>query len=98
MRLMQQTPAQGTRTRRVAEPHDVIDVLSDLFILQGIPAYIRSDNGPEFLSAENLRAMSDLIPLAVMVMLPLALLWVVSLLAAPCSVHRAGVVDEHIQL
>jgi hypothetical protein len=75
MRLMQQTPAQGTRTRRVAEPHDVIDVLSDLFILQGIPAYIRSDNGPEFLSAENLRAMSDLIPLAVMVMLPLALCW-----------------------
>ena len=29
---------------------DVIDVLSDLFILQGIPAYIRSDNGPEFLA------------------------------------------------
>jgi hypothetical protein len=28
----------------------VIDVLSDLFILQGIPAYIRSDNGPEFLA------------------------------------------------
>src|SRR5262249_62288177 len=29
---------------------DVIDVLSDLFILQGIPAYIRSDNGPAFLA------------------------------------------------
>jgi len=29
---------------------DVIDVLSDLFILQGIPAYIRSDNGPEFVA------------------------------------------------
>jgi hypothetical protein len=29
---------------------DVIDVLPDLFILQGIPAYIRSDNGPEFLA------------------------------------------------
>ena len=27
----------------------MIDVLSDLFILRGIPAYIRSDNGPEFL-------------------------------------------------
>jgi transposase InsO family protein len=26
------------------------DVLSDLFILQGIRAYIRSDNGPEFLT------------------------------------------------
>src|SRR5262249_39093454 len=29
---------------------DVIDVLSDLFILRGIPAHIRSDNGPEFLA------------------------------------------------
>ena len=27
----------------------MIDVLSDLFILRGIPAYIRSDNAPEFL-------------------------------------------------
>jgi putative transposase len=29
---------------------DVIDVLSDLFILRGVPAYIRSDNGPEFIA------------------------------------------------
>ena len=28
----------------------VIDVLSDLFILRGVPAYIRSDNGPEFIA------------------------------------------------
>ncbi|AWV20307.1 Transposase (plasmid) [Roseomonas mucosa] len=27
---------------------DVIDVLSDLFILRGIPGHVRSDNGPEF--------------------------------------------------
>jgi putative transposase len=27
-----------------------IDVLSDLFILRGVPGYIRSDNGPEFLA------------------------------------------------
>jgi transposase InsO family protein len=27
---------------------DVIDVLSDLFILRGIPERLRSDNGPEF--------------------------------------------------
>jgi putative transposase len=27
---------------------DVIDVLSDLFILRGVPGHIRSDNGPEF--------------------------------------------------
>ena len=29
---------------------DVIDLLSDLFILRGVPAHIRSDNGPEFLA------------------------------------------------
>jgi len=28
----------------------VIDVLSDLFILRGIPGHIRSDNGPEFVA------------------------------------------------
>jgi len=26
---------------------DVIDTLTDLFVLHGIPTYIRSDNGPE---------------------------------------------------
>ena len=30
---------------------EVIDVLSDLFILRGTPGYIRSDNGPEFIAA-----------------------------------------------
>ena len=34
---------------------DVIDVLSDLFILRGIPAHVRSDNGPEF-AAKAVRA------------------------------------------
>ena len=29
---------------------DVIDVLSDLFILRGIPGHVRSDNGPEFIA------------------------------------------------
>ena len=29
---------------------DVIDVLSALFILRGVPEYIRSDNGPEFVA------------------------------------------------
>ncbi len=27
---------------------DVVDVLSELFILRGVPAHIRSDNGLEF--------------------------------------------------
>src|SRR4051794_10118007 len=29
---------------------DVIDALTDLFILRGVPGYIRSDNGPEFVA------------------------------------------------
>jgi len=29
---------------------DVIDVLSGLFILRGVPGYIRTDNGPEFVA------------------------------------------------
>jgi len=29
---------------------DVVDVLSDLFILRGVPEHIRSDNGPEFVA------------------------------------------------
>jgi len=33
---------------------DVVDVLSDLFVLRGVPSHIRSDNGPEF-AAEAVR-------------------------------------------
>ena len=29
---------------------DVIDVLSDQFVLRGVPEHIRSDNGPEFVA------------------------------------------------
>jgi len=38
------------RVARKLKAIDVIDVLSDLFILRGIPAPIRSDNGPEFVA------------------------------------------------
>ena len=38
------------RVRRKLSSVDVIDILTDLFILRGIPAYIRSDNGPEFVA------------------------------------------------
>ena len=38
------------RARRKLSSADVIDVLTDLFVLRGIPAYIRSDNGPEFVA------------------------------------------------
>src|SRR5262245_6042685 len=38
------------RVARKLKAIDVIDVLSDLFILRGVPGYIRSDNGPEFVA------------------------------------------------
>jgi putative transposase len=38
------------RVNRKLRSTDVIDVLSDLFILRGIPGHIRSDNGPEFVA------------------------------------------------
>ena len=38
------------RLERKLEAVDVIDVLSDFFILRGIPTHIRSDNGPEFIA------------------------------------------------
>jgi putative transposase len=38
------------RVKRKFKAIDVIDVLSDLFILRGIPGHIRSDNGPEFVA------------------------------------------------
>ena len=36
------------RVSRKLKATDVIDVLSDLFILRGVPEHIRSDNGAEF--------------------------------------------------
>ena len=38
------------RVKRKLNSFDVIDVLTDLFILRGPPAFIRSDNGPEFVA------------------------------------------------
>jgi putative transposase len=43
------------RIARKLKAIDVIDVLSELFILRGVPGHIRSDNGPEFV-AEAVRA------------------------------------------
>ena len=40
------------RVARKLKATDVIDVLSDLFILRGVPAHIRSDNGPEFVAKQ----------------------------------------------
>ena len=38
------------RVDRKLNSGNVIDVLSDLFILRGIPSFIRSDNGPELVA------------------------------------------------
>ena len=38
------------RIARKLKSIDVIDLLSDLFILRGVPEHIRSDNGPEFVA------------------------------------------------
>jgi transposase InsO family protein len=40
------------RVRRRLSAVDVIDVLTDLFIVHGIPDHIRSDNGPEFIALD----------------------------------------------
>ena len=38
------------RIKRKLNSTDVIDALTDLFILRGVPDHIRSDNGPEFVA------------------------------------------------
>ena len=38
------------RVDRRLKSTEVIDVLSDLFILRGVPGHVRSDNGPEFIA------------------------------------------------
>ena len=42
------------KVKRKLNSGDVIDALSDLFIMRGVPAFIRSDNDPEFI-AQNVR-------------------------------------------
>jgi transposase InsO family protein len=44
------TEALMIRIDRKLDSTDVIDALTDLFILRGPPAFIRSDNGPEFVA------------------------------------------------
>ena len=40
----------AVRVARKLKAVDVIDVLSDLFILRGVPGHVRSDNGPKFVA------------------------------------------------
>ena len=46
------------RVDRKLNSTDVVDVLTDLFILRGPPEYVRSDNGPEFI-AQKVRDWID---------------------------------------
>ena len=48
------------RVERKLNSLDVIDVLTDQFILRGVPLFIRSDNGPEFI-AEAVRKWIGLV-------------------------------------
>jgi len=41
----------AVRVERRLKAIDVVDMLSDLFLLRGVPEHIRSDNGPEFVAA-----------------------------------------------
>ena len=41
------------RVKRKLNSMDVIDALTDLFIVRGVPTYIRSDNSPEFIAEAN---------------------------------------------
>jgi putative transposase len=38
------------RVRRKLNSTEVIDLLCELFLARGIPTYVRSDNGPEFIA------------------------------------------------
>lgn len=38
------------RVKRKLNSTDVVDALTDLFILRGPPEFIRSDNGAEFIA------------------------------------------------
>jgi putative transposase len=40
----------ASRAARKLSAAEVIDVLADLFITRGVPAHVRSDNGPEFVA------------------------------------------------
>ena len=42
--------ALAIRIDRKLKSTDVIDLLSDLFVLRGVPGHVRSDNGPEFVA------------------------------------------------
>ena len=53
-----QPRVSGDQSKEKLNSTDVIDALTDLFIIRDVPTYIRSDNGPEF-TAEAVEAMDQ---------------------------------------
>lgn len=57
---------EHSRTYIFSEPRrnwrhqDIIEVLSDCFILHGVPTHMRSDNGPEFIAKELRKWFKDI--------------------------------------
>lgn len=47
------------RVKRKINSHDVLETLADLFLIHGPPAFIRSDNSPEFIAIELRKWLSD---------------------------------------
>jgi hypothetical protein len=41
-------------TQRCWQKNDIIEVLSGLMVTRGCPGYLRSDNGPEFISKNSM--------------------------------------------
>ena len=48
------------RVERRLKSRDVIDTLADAMITHGIPEYIRSDDGPEFVAKDLRRWLADI--------------------------------------
>ena len=47
------------RVERRLNSRDVIETLADVMITHGIPEYIRSDNGPEFVAKDLRQWLAD---------------------------------------
>jgi len=52
----------AVRIDRKLKAADVIDLLSDLFILRGVPGHIRSDNGPELSPRQRMNGLLRWVP------------------------------------